>query len=149
MFVDKGQSIFSFFYDYDKLLECPDCSSCIKLLKDRLVINCKKCGYLKDLNSYGQVTSLWGRREGEAYGYKLYLRVPACGHELWAFNKEHLDYLAGYISSKNRRQMPNVNQSVASRVPNWMKSSKNRNQLINALIRLRKKLEQYESNASK
>lgn len=91
---------------------------------------------------------MWGRREGEAYGYKLYLRIQACGHELWAFNTEHLSYLEGYISSKNRRQKPNVNQSVASRMPDWMKSSQNRVQIINALKKLRTKLDTFESNAS-
>ncbi|MFC4777300.1 hypothetical protein ACFO9Q_10950 [Paenibacillus sp. GCM10023252] len=141
MFQDTGETIYSFFYNYDKLIECPECLHCITLKKDSAIIICYKCGYQSSLNSIDLFTSLWGRNEGTAYGYNLFLRTPVCGHELWVLNKEHLDYLEGYISSTNRRRIPNINQSVASRIPDWMKSSKNRLQVINALTKLRFKLE--------
>jgi hypothetical protein len=149
MFQDSGETVYSFFYGYDKLLECPECMGCILLKKDYLIVNCNKCGHQKNLRSNGLVNSMWGRREGTAYGYKLYLRTSACGHELWAFNKEHLDYLEGYINSINRQRKPNINQSVASRMPEWMKISRNRVQIINALKKLRMKLNNFESMASK
>ena len=141
MFHDTGETIYGFFYNYDKLIECPECLHCIVLRKDSSILICNNCGYQKDLRNIGLYAALWGRSEGVAYGYKLFLCIRACGHELWAFNKEHLDYLEGYIGNSNRRKKPNVNQSVASRMPDWMKSSKNRAQLIRALKKIRAKLE--------
>lgn len=53
MFNDTGQTIYSFFFDHDKLLECPECTSCIKLKKDHSIVICNKCGYQKDLRNNG------------------------------------------------------------------------------------------------
>ncbi|WP_166246554.1 hypothetical protein [Paenibacillus turpanensis] len=143
MFHDTGETVYGFFYNYDKLLECPECLHCIKLRKDSSILNCYNCGFQKNLRHNGLFAALWGRNDGIVYGCKLFLRTRACGHELWAFNKEHLDYLEGYISNLNRHKKPNINQSVASRMPDWMKSSRNRVKLINALKKLRRKLEKF------
>lgn len=139
MFNDRGESVYYFFTNYDKLLECPECGGWIKLKKDSLVILCNRCGHIKDIRKTTGVIA-WGRYGGTVYGYKLWLRVPVCSHELWVFNKEHLDYLESYINTVNRYRIPNINQSVGSRIPGWIKSHKNRIQLKKALNRLRNKL---------
>ncbi len=139
-FRDKGESLYYFFDTFDKLLECPDCSSCIILKCKSSIICCNHCGYLKDI-SLGHVTTRWGSNYGVCYDHKLWLRTPCCGRELWAFNKEHLHYLFNYITADIRGRTPYINQSVASRLPDWIKSSKNKIQLKKALERLERKME--------
>ncbi|NMO95331.1 hypothetical protein [Paenibacillus lemnae] len=139
-FNDTGESIYSFFENYDKLIECPDCQRCIILKQNNFIICCNNCGYLNDIKSMGNVVASWGKNEGICYNHKLWLRIPCCGEELWAFNKEHLEYLEGYITSKIRSRKPNINQSVASRLPTWMKESKNKLQISRAIEQLKKRL---------
>jgi hypothetical protein len=72
--------------------------------------------------------------------YQLWLRVNCCGHVLWAYNKQHLDFLEGYVTASLRERQPNINQSLASRLPYWIKSTKNREQLIKGIQKLKDKL---------
>lgn len=140
-FYDSGETIYSFFENYDKLLECSDCQGCIRLKRNNFIICCNNCGYLKDIRSMGYVITSWGRNEGICYNHKLWLRTPCCGKELWAFNKEHLEYIEGYITSKIRNRKPNINQSVASRLPSWMNDSKNKIHISRVVEQLKKQLE--------
>lgn len=60
---------------------------------------------------------------------------------LYAYNAEHLEYLASYIGGRLRREVPGTssvrNRSQLSRLPAWVKSAKNREQSLKAIERLR------------
>lgn len=60
---------------------------------------------------------------------------------LYAYNAEHLEYLASYIGGRLRREIPGTsslrNRSQLSRLPAWVKSAKNREELLKAIERLR------------
>lgn len=71
----------------------------------------------------------------------LWLQIECCGEELWAYNEKHLDFIENYVSAKLRERIPNKNRSLASRMPKWIKSAKNRDDILKAIKKLRGKLD--------
>lgn len=135
-FKDTGEAIFDFF---DKVLVvCSRCKSCAKVIGNPYKTNpkfvCEMCGLTRSISvvSYGD--------SAEYCGLSLWLKGRCCGNILWAYNEEHLDYIENYVAASIREQIPNINQSLASRLPNWIKSSKNRESILNCIVKLRKKL---------
>jgi hypothetical protein len=61
-------------------------------------------------------------------------------------NKAHLDFLDRYVSADLRERRPHEqygwsNQSLASRLPKWLTSAKNRGEVQRSIERLRGHLE--------
>ena len=76
---------------------------------------------------------------------ELWLQTPSCGHTLWAYNAEHVDYLDQLISAKLRERSPHQqwgrsNTALDSRLPRWMLSASNREKVSRDLHRLRELL---------
>jgi hypothetical protein len=69
-------------------------------------------------------------------GLELWLRTPCEGRVLWAYDAAHLDFLERYVAAGLREQEPG-NTSLASRLPAWIKSRKNRAAVGRGLKRLR------------
>jgi len=72
---------------------------------------------------------------------ELWLQVQCRGRTLWALHEEHLDYLERYVAAGIRERVPNRNGSQASRLPVWIKSAKNRDEVVRCLARLRASLD--------
>lgn len=72
------------------------------------------------------------------FGLPLWLQAPCAGHILWAANSEHLDFLAAFISAKNR-DVPQA--TLGERLPQWMVTAKNRTAVLRAITKLRGTLE--------
>lgn len=83
-----------------------------------------------------------GSREGidPSSGLRLWLSVPFRGRVLWALNADHLTFLENYVAAGLRETAPG-NGRLASRLPAWIKSAKNRDDIVRALARLRERLE--------
>lgn len=81
-----------------------------------------------------------GRVMEPAFGMTLLLRTPCAGHELWAYNERHLDFLAGYLGATLRERAPGHNASLASRLPAWMKAASHRRAVLHAIDSLRAEL---------
>lgn len=45
-----------------------------------------------------------------------------------------------YVEAELRERIPNINKSVASRLPQWIKSAKNRDEILKCIRKLRKEL---------
>ena len=139
-FNDTGKSVYDFLFKSDfVLVECPYCLKYAKGIKImgtnyEYKLICKLCGMLKN-----PTMGSWGN--GTFMGLNLWLRTNCCGHVLWAYNKDHLDFLDSYITSSLRERIPNKNQSLASRLPEWIKNRKNRQELTRGVERLKAKLE--------
>jgi hypothetical protein len=76
-----------------------------------------------------------------AMGLAPRLQVATRHGVLVAWNEAHLDYLESYIAGHLRREQVGDgvrNRSVLSRLPAWVKSAKNRDELIKAIARLRR-----------
>jgi hypothetical protein len=70
----------------------------------------------------------------------LWLQAPCCGQVLWAYHAWHLTYLEEYIGATLRERRPEVYRSLAARLPSWMKTAKHRDEVLQALARLRARL---------
>jgi uncharacterized membrane-anchored protein YjiN (DUF445 family) len=109
----------------------------------RRKLSCLHCSYTSIYNERRQ-------RRGGPYDWyfrlPLWLQTPCCGEILWAFNEEHLNFLEQYVTEKQRRKFHVEGQirngTMASRLPNWMKSAKNRDQVLKGIERLKAMLAQ-------
>lgn len=104
-------------------------------------VTCAGCGY----------TAVWReqtihRADGVAavddyFHLPILLQTPCCGDVLWAYNPAHLDALGEWLRAdlRERRRDPHQgwsNQGFWSRLPQWIKQSKHRDDVAAALRRL-------------
>jgi hypothetical protein len=75
------------------------------------------------------------------FGLPLWLQSECCGNTFWAYNQEHLQALKSYIAAKLREQRRRGKWSMSTRLPQWIKSAKNRDALIKCINKLEEKLE--------
>jgi hypothetical protein len=79
-----------------------------------------------------------------AMGLSLRLRADTRHGTLYAYNEDHLDYIEAYVRSGLRREIVEPggirNQSIASRLPRWVKAAANRAEVLKAIATMRKKL---------
>ena len=79
------------------------------------------------------------------FRYALWLQTPCVGEVLWAYNGEHLAFLAEYVSGGLRPHSAVTppgrrNKLLESRLPKWMTTAKHRSRVVAAIDRLRVKL---------
>jgi hypothetical protein len=77
------------------------------------------------------------------FGRPLRLRAPFRGHVLWAYNLEHLDLLEGYLAAGLRIRGTTGDcqeQTMMARLPAWLKSAGNRDDVVRTIRRLRASL---------
>jgi hypothetical protein len=134
-FRDKGESVYTF-YDH-RVMACPCCGKPVDLVIDSIA--CWQCGYNKEFSTYG--TSHFRALDTKLH-LEFYLAIPCCGHTLWAANVNHLDFLEAYVGATLRERMPNKNTSMASRLPEWIRDDKNRDQILKCILKLRQKLKE-------
>lgn len=63
--------------------------------------------------------------------FPVYYEIETKFGAIWAYNLEHLQTIQNYITDKirSRNGLPNKNNSIASRLPQWAKNAKNREYL--------------------
>lgn len=113
---------------------CPQCGGRADVLEkiNEVRLSCLKCGHLQS-NQTG--TKSIGGAFDVHFGLPLYLQTSCCGHVLWAYNREHLDYLKRYIEATIRTS-EGANRSIESRLPEWMKRKQNRDEVSRAIVKL-------------
>ncbi|MCW8875904.1 MAG: hypothetical protein OQK04_19230 [Kangiellaceae bacterium] len=128
------------------LIFCPKCSSkavVVPLGKDNVRASCAECGYTEDKSSNERSFYWYDDNPTDGYfGFNLWLKIDCAGNSLWAFNNEHLELLESYVSANLRERTKDEelgwrNSSIASRLPKWIKSSKNRGVLLKAINELK------------
>ena len=125
---------------HEVLAVCPSCGGRVTAVtRDGMRrAACPACGWIREVTTRA---STWGGPEEPYLGLPLWLRTECCGEVLWAFNAEHLDLLEGYVSAGLRERTDRGRtQSVAERLPAWLKSAKNRDEVLAAIARLRERL---------
>lgn len=131
-FKDNGESVYELWTNW--IVPCPGCSKPVDF-QDRRV-SCIHCGYSKEFKEDGT----WFKFVPLTVPMDHFLSVPCCGHKLWAVNLQHLDFLENYVGAALRQRLPNMNQSMASRLSQWMKDAKNRDEILVCIKRLRDQL---------
>lgn len=152
-FDDDGKRLAEFCDEF--LVECPRCArGCkvilsepgahhsaqnLRLFQSRKAV-CHQCGFNKNWD--GEVVTS-GDCVDWYFGFPLWLQSPCCSETLWALNERHLRWLEDYVHARERIEVPNINRSLSSRLPKWLKSSKNRDEVSKCLLRLRKRLSEF------
>ena len=147
------------------LVRCPRCDGCAEVRhvtpanRNHLgaVVHtmpcrvlCRGCGYIHIVKEYAQSPSLTARDDSRDWVSRLpfWLHAPCTGHVLWAWNASHLDFLERYVGADLRERTPNVNRSLASRLPRWMKSAKHRDEVLRVIRKLRATLPEWAQTVS-
>ncbi|MEH6849089.1 MULTISPECIES: hypothetical protein [Bacillus] len=142
------------------LVYCPRCNGCARVFtpdnakgkgEPRYIGHelkrflCSKCGLTKDIhpkrrwdNSWAFNHELFNAKHGVDwyFGLPLYLQKECCGHKLWFFNLEHLHRVEDYVQRRLRPFRPYY-LSIESRLPKWIKLSKNRNEILKTIEKLK------------
>ena len=147
-FVDRGTHLNELAGEF--LIVCPRCSDQAKVLlngnvefnpanhlfKPRKLV-CTHCAF----------TEIWQKKTVYAGGnvdwyfrQPLWLEISCCGKALWAYNLEHLQMLEDYVSAKLRERTQKGRSSFLSKLPQWIKSAKNRDEILKAIGKLKEKL---------
>lgn len=105
----------------------------------RVDVTCPSCGSVYDLTlHWWPIESGSGARDPH-FGCELWYTTSCTGELLWAINDRHLEFLETYLSASLRSRQPNINRSLASRLPAWMTSTKNRAEVLKCIARLKAK----------
>lgn len=158
-FEDTLESIYDFGTEF--LVVCPKCQAMAKVIPVDIVqtdnikrckLVCANCG----LNKIDRKTRLWWIQSGGSpdstsvtiggafdwyFKEPLWLQTECCRHVLWIYNEKHLDFVEGYVAASLRPRTTGSDQSLASRLPKWIKSAKNRDDILHGLKKLREKLD--------
>jgi hypothetical protein len=142
VFRDDGVGIYSMTDTF--LVVCPRCQSCAEVTRHgplcRLV--CPQCSLTRAQS--GDTMSIYsghGPAVDAVFGLPLWLQAPCCGNLLWAFNLRHLDFIERYVraSLRERRRDENgwANSALGSRLPGWIVSAKNRDEILKTAAKLK------------
>lgn len=153
-FADPGDTIYSLMAD-EVLVKCPRCAGCAshrplnsELAKQdwfaprRLV--CTHCGLIREWHDKG-IYRCW--RESPArddyFRAILWIRGSFGAHEIWAYNWPHLALIEKYVAAKLRPHVRDpeygwANKSFVNRLPAWIASAKNRNEILATIDRIRR-----------
>ncbi len=128
------------------LIVCPKCkakASVIPFSEIEVKATCFECGF-SDTKTTDERSYYWysDNPTDGVFGFDLWLTTQCNGNPLWAFNVKHLNFLESYISAELRERSKDekwgwANSSLASRLPKWIKSAKNRESLLKAVAQLK------------
>jgi len=155
-FLDTGTKIYDFYDEF--LVVCPKCARMAKVFIDetefeklptrkllkfrnqffaprRLV--CLNCLH-RDFWKGSQIAM--GASVDWYFRLPLWLQISCCNETLWAYNQKHLEMLENYVSAKLRECTVKGRSSFLSKLPKWIKSAKNRDEILKGIGKLRGKL---------
>jgi len=155
-FTDPNKWLEEFAHSFDVV--CPNCNSHSKVYRSTTTPHtarfvCSSCGKSRKWKGSSSIVTYsaippqdaivcYGGAFDAFFHYPLFLKTSSCGNDLWAFNREHLEFLIGYVKAKQRKPPPEYgsNRTLASRLPHWIMSKKNRKRVTKDLLNLEKKL---------
>jgi hypothetical protein len=141
-------------FDGETLVVCPRCEGCatsrrsgaVKGMAAPRTLACPACGHSARWSAGGVVSRTSRSARDEYFGLPLWLRAPCDGHTLWAYNREHLEFIAAFVAAglRERTRDPQrgwSNRSLASRLPRWIKLARHRDEVLRAVAKLRRRLD--------
>lgn len=149
-------------YEFVKniLVVCPNCGgkalvishdfNTMKNASTDVKVVCSGCGFNKtmervsprkdDKQKRGNIL-IFGAPVDPFFHLPVWLRTEFSGEQLWAYNLEHLEFLAEHVGAKLReRNVLKFNvKSIGARLPRWMTSANNREAILKAIEKLKQK----------
>lgn len=102
---------------------------------------CVHCGYNKILDSLSTRSKhlIIGAPVDPFFHLPLWLKTEIGEHLLWAYNMEHLDFLEQHVGAKLRERNGFNFQvkTIGARLPRWMTAAKRREEILNAIQKLK------------
>lgn len=115
-------------------------SKTINKYQDKIEVKCQNCEQEKKYDVHYTLTYANNKQATDPYfGLQLWLQIPIGENILWAYNFEHLEYLRKYVSAKLREAVSGGKYSLAWKLPDFIKLSKNRTKILKAINRLQLK----------
>jgi hypothetical protein len=156
-FRDRRERKYGYDFIDEVLVYCPRCDGCAVVMPHpgapedaeagpagfmnfRRRLRCKACGFFKDETVSSAVV---GGPVDPYFQRPVWLQASCCGRVLWAYNVRHLDLLEAYVAAKLRERGDLVAWAPASlveRLPTWLKTAKNRAEVLRTIRRLRSTL---------
>ncbi len=115
----------------------------LKEKKELVVFTCPNCKTRREYE--GNYSKYKGSIDSKQEGYDPYLNLPLWYKSLfnkdlfWAYNEKHLEFLKEYIGAKIRERQSGAGSSMVEKLPDFIKSSKNREKLIKKIEKLERK----------
>lgn len=111
--------------------------------KESIAIKCDNCGITHNY-APRNIAQQWkyivsGKPTDNYFGLPLWLNGNFRGENFWALNYSHLEYLKEYISAELRERNDRTHMTLVEKLPEWIKSGKNREKLIKLINELEKK----------
>lgn len=111
-----------------------------KRLFNNTEISCPKCNKKNIVEIKWKIDFLNGKPVDPYNGEKLWYVDSFKDNQIWAYNLDHLFYLKSFFSSSLRERGEGAGKySTITNLPTWMKSKKNKDDIIKVLDRLIKK----------
>jgi hypothetical protein len=145
-FLDTGTRIYEF--NDELLVVCPKCQKMAKVVPESLSEKpntqlfsprkfiCLNCPY-RDVWNGKQI--LTGANVDWYFRLSLWLQISCCNETFWAYNFKHLEIIEQYVSAKLRERTKKGRNSFLSKLPTWLKSAKNRDEILRAIEKLKSK----------
>ncbi|MGP3683292.1 hypothetical protein ACTVZO_01030 [Streptomyces sp. IBSNAI002] len=158
-FRDRREHKYGYDFLDEVLVRCPRCDGCAAVTPypgiptgetaagpwildlDRRLL-CTECGYFRDQEGRKAGSGGTDGTDGPVDPYcqrPLWLQASCCGHVLWAYNGRHLHLLETYVAAKLRERgepAPGAPTSLVERLPTWMKTARNRTEVLRTIRRL-------------
>ena len=106
---------------------------------------CERCEATVELDLNWSIQIFTSKPIDPWFGMPLWLQTRCCNTRLWAYNRKHLNRLRGFIGAKHRERGRWMRHwSMVSRLPQWMKRAKHREEVLDALEELERRLDELE-----
>jgi hypothetical protein len=148
-FDDRGTYAFEFEREF--AVRCPKCQHKASVFSEaqgqRVLsakLSCTSCGYSAQWSRDGYrapaIASATRSRQSPPsdphFGFPLWFVGQIKGHVFWAYNAAHLSFIKDYVAATVRIRQPNVNASLASRLPAFLLDRKNRSAVLKRIAGL-------------
>ncbi|MBL7828127.1 MAG: hypothetical protein JNJ57_15965 [Saprospiraceae bacterium] len=122
----------------------------LKMEIDLVKVVCPACGYNKtlenipkreDKNQRRGLIKIFGAPIDPFFHLPVWYQAEFSGEILWAYNQEHLNFLADHVGAKLRERngLPFRVKSIGARLPRWMTAADNREAVLKAIEKLKEK----------
>jgi ssDNA-binding Zn-finger/Zn-ribbon topoisomerase 1 len=113
-----------------------------KKIVEELTIPCPNCRIVRTLKARNDEYKLVYKNTGigdPVFNLPLWLQCDIRGNQFWAYNREHLNEIRSYVSSRLRERQTMSPTTMVERLPNFIKEARNRETIVKAIDKLLRK----------